>query len=273
ADAQSLVEAARRLGKTPSGVSMALKNLESQIGGALFASERKNQLTPLGQWVLVRARQDLAQFDATVRAINDQVAHQGRNLRIGAVPSVMVHLMPAVVADYMAGHPNAHLELNDMDSVGLQQALESDQLDLVIRSHVETVDDPLMVDPLGWVLPADHPLADADALSMRELAGDALLSNRLCQQAPTAWLRELDAQAPLRIHNTASLLAMVRAGLGITVLPRLAAQGVHGDATGVAFVPCATGDVRHLKVHCREQPSVQLDAFIEGLRRVAGTVT
>ncbi|QGG80439.1 LysR family transcriptional regulator [Litorivicinus lipolyticus] len=67
ADAQSLVLAAKQLNKTPSGLSMALKNLETQIGAPLFASERKNQLTALGQWVLTRARHDVAQFDATVR--------------------------------------------------------------------------------------------------------------------------------------------------------------------------------------------------------------
>lgn len=238
---------------------MALKGLETDIGGGLFLSDRKTQLTPLGQYVLARARNDLAQFDATVRGIRDQVQHQGRNLRIGAVPSVMVRLMPDWVSTFRQRHPDVHLELRDMDSLALQSALETDHLDLVIRSHMTPVPDALTTDPLGWVLPADHELSQYSELGWDDCKTQPLLSNRLCQASPSEWLNQMDQEASMRIHNTASLLAMVQSGQGLTVLPRMAIQAYEP----VRFVTCAEGDVRYLKIHSNPRTPPLAEAFME----------
>lgn len=266
ADAQSLVLAAKQLNKTPSGLSMALKNLETQIGAPLFASERKNQLTALGQWVLTRARHDVAQFDATVRGIHDQVQTQGQALRIGAVPSVMVHVMPSVVAAYLAAHPGSHIEIHDGDSLELQRALERDEMDLVVRSHVDAPPSPLLRERLGWVMPASHPLAGASMLEWSDVRATPGLSNRLCQQSGREWMQAFDRSAALRIHNTASLLAMVRAGLGMTLLPELAVLGL----VDLAFVPCAEPEWRYLAVHTQALPSPAVQEFAAALHRYMG---
>ena len=69
AETQALSEAAERLGRTPSAISMTLKQIEESLGGPLFAGERKAALTPLGAFALGHARRAVAEHDAATAAI------------------------------------------------------------------------------------------------------------------------------------------------------------------------------------------------------------
>jgi len=259
AECQSLVRAAQHLGKTPSGVSMSLRQLEKEIGGRLFESDRKNQLTDLGRLVLREARQNLASFDASVHRIRDFVGARGNTLRIGAVPSAMQHLLPPLIAEYRRLNPQVHLEIRDMDSQSLQDALDAQRLDVVVRSHEETIDNPWVQDRLGWVLAQHHPLADCTTLSLEQAMQWPLLSNQLCQRSQHSMLQALDAQADTRVFNTASLLSLVRQDHSLTVLPQLA---VH-QQPGLHFIALTPNIWRHLKLHTQSKPTRACQAFID----------
>ena len=81
----NLAEAATRLGRTPSAVSMTLKSLEDHLGQRLFETDRKNRLTPLGDYVLEQAQAELRQFDGTLRAIEAYASSPKGLLRVAAV--------------------------------------------------------------------------------------------------------------------------------------------------------------------------------------------
>ena len=65
----SLAAAATALGRTPSAVSMMLKQFEDHIGAPLFETTRKARLTPLGALILAEAQRELGHFDRTIQAI------------------------------------------------------------------------------------------------------------------------------------------------------------------------------------------------------------
>ena len=69
AEPQALNEAAERLGRTPSAVSMTLKQIEESLGGPLFEGERKAALTPLGAFALRHARRAVSEHDTATAAI------------------------------------------------------------------------------------------------------------------------------------------------------------------------------------------------------------
>ena len=259
ADSGSLVRAAQQLGKTPSGVSMSLRQLEKELGGRLFESDRKNQLSELGRIVLREARRNLANFDASVHRIQDYVGAQGHTLRIGAVPSAMQHLLPALIGEYRQQHPHVHLEIRDMDSETLQDALNSQRLDVVVRSHEENIDSPWIQDQLGWVMARHHPLSETGQLSLDEAQAYPLLSNQLCQRSQHKMLRQIDAVADTRVFNTASLLSPVQQDNSITVLPQLAVR----QHPNLHFIPLAPTIWRYLKLHTQSKPNTSAQAFVK----------
>jgi len=221
-----LSSASASLHRTPSAVSMTLKQLEEALGAPLFESERKNRLTPLGRFVLAEAERELMRFQRSIDAMLGYARAEQGLVRLAVVPSVAIHLLPRAVARFQAGRPGVHLEIRDMDSASIQRELLRERLDLGIGSGVGTDArlhrEPLCSDHFGLVCHADHAWTRrADPPRWEDLAEQTFIGNRLCALLPVPALRAAMDGTRLMVQSTTSLLAMVRAGLGVTVLPAL----------------------------------------------------
>ena len=86
ADHGSLADAADMLGRTPSAVSMMLRQFEDHIGAPLFESARKSRLTPLGELIRAEAERELDHFERTVRSIESLSRAEHGNVRLSATP-------------------------------------------------------------------------------------------------------------------------------------------------------------------------------------------
>jgi DNA-binding transcriptional LysR family regulator len=239
AESGNLSDAGARLGRSVSAVSMMLKQMEDHLGKPLFETDRKSKLSPVGQFVLAQARIEISRFDRTVESI-ERFATAGAGLvRVAAVPSVAGTLLPTVFKEMVRAHPNVQLQLRDMDSAGVVGALVREQIDIGIATAPDRLSDfervRLFSDRFGIVCAKDHPLAHSTApLTWDALDSEAFISNALAQSISTAAFQRYFDQAQMRVQNTVSLLAMVRAGLGVTVLPRMA---VLTNSAGLAFCP------------------------------------
>jgi len=244
ARAGSLAGAAERLHRAPSAVSMTLRQFEARFGEALFVGERKGQLTPFGARALELAEDALAQFDRTVGRLADHAAGRAGEVRVAAVPSVATMVLPGLALDFATRAPDARLEIRDMDSAAIRREIARRRVDLGIVSDApaETgiVATRLMTDRFGLVLGAGHPLAVAGPLGWEALEGAALIANPLAARLPVPAVQRAMGRARLTAHNTATLLAMVRAGLGVTVLPALACRDA---GRGVVFRPMAGPEI------------------------------
>ncbi|MEM9581191.1 MAG: LysR family transcriptional regulator, partial [Pseudomonadota bacterium] len=85
----SLAEASSALGRTPSAVSMMLKQFEDHIGSALFETARKSRLTPLGQLIFEEASREVAHFKASVSVIEGLSRSEFGYLRLAARSRVL----------------------------------------------------------------------------------------------------------------------------------------------------------------------------------------
>ena len=94
AETRALNEAADRLGRTPSAISMTLKQIEDALGGPLFEGERKVALTPLGAFALRHAQTAVAGHNAATAAIRRFARGEEGEVRIAAVPSAATRLLP-----------------------------------------------------------------------------------------------------------------------------------------------------------------------------------
>jgi DNA-binding transcriptional LysR family regulator len=244
-DQGSLAEAATVLRRTPSAVSMMLKQFEDHIGAPLFETARKSRLTPLGQLIHAEARRELDHFDRTVSTIEGLSRAELGFVRLSVTPSLAQSILPPILHRFLMDHPNVRVDMADMDSAAVHQDLQADRADIGLASigALQGFDcRPLFSDRFGVICRRDHPLAcDWDHLTWADLEGVDFIANGLCGQIRDEGFAPILDSARLMVRNTASLLGLVKAGVGITVLPRLV---VLPDFTDLAFLPLANVDAR-----------------------------
>ncbi len=240
-----LSDAADALGRTPSAVSMMLKRFEDHIGAPLFETTRKARLTPLGERILIEARRELEHFDRTLSNIDGLSRAEMGHVRVAVTPSVAAVILPSIIQRFIARHPKVRIDVRDMNSAAVQQDLLHERADIGLASigRVPGLQrSRLFADPFGVVCRADNPLAqDWSGLTWRDLSDVSFIANGLCSQISDSEFKPLLARSQLMVPNTSSLLALVRAGVGITLLPRLAVLPGYAD---LAFLPLANTDVQ-----------------------------
>jgi len=229
AEAGELADAGQRIGRTPAALSMTLKQVEADLGGgALFEGERKGRLTPLGAYALQQARRAVAECDSAVTNIRNFASGASGLARVAAVPTAATRVMPLAIERLRARGPTARVDLRDIDSASVVQAVISGTVDFGIGTLPAAVSglmaQPLLEDPFMLVCPANHPLAGARRpIEWRDIDASEFIANGLCANIRAPEVAELLARAQLTVRNTTSLLAFIQRGIGVTLLPALAA--------------------------------------------------
>ena len=268
----SLAAAATVLGRTPSAISMMLKQFEEHIGAPLFETARKARLTPLGALILTEAQRELGHFDRTIQAIEGLSQAKLGSVRLAVTPSVAQTVLPPVLQRFMQDHPKVRIDLRDMDSTAVADELIHDRADIGLASIASLPGferQILFSDAFGVVCRADHSLSQNwHDLSWADLQGVDFIVNGLCAQiSDEAFQPVLDA-ARLTVRNTASLLGLVQAGMGLTLLPRLAVLPGFND---LCFLPLRDTTVRRtvwMVTPLRQMVPPAVRAFAEVLRRL-----
>ncbi|WP_088916133.1 LysR family transcriptional regulator [Granulosicoccus antarcticus] len=220
----SLMDAADKLHRTPSAVSMTLKQIETRLGGPLFEGDRKRDLTPLGRFVYTRAERSVSEHQRMIKEIESYAKGDTGLVRIAAVPSAATQQLPEAIANCQQDRPTLHIELHDTDSKAVHAAVLSGNADLGVASlpfdGSSLAYQQLASDAFVCVCNAKHPLARSQSpLSWSSLAKHRFIHNGLCEQIEHPTVSELSANAHLRVYNIASLLAFVRKDMGVTLLP------------------------------------------------------
>ncbi len=251
----SLSEAADALGRTPSAVSMMLKQFEDHVGSALFETARKSRLTPVGELILAEARREVAHFENTVSVIEGLARSELGFLRLAVTPSVATTVLPPVIFRFAERHPKVQIDLRDMDSATIARELDLERADIGIGSFpvVEGMRrTELFSDAFGLVCRKDHPLVENwDQLDWRSIGDQTIIANGLCKQITDPDFAPILARSRLMVPNTASLLGLVRQGVGITVLPQLVVANLLDE---FAFLPLADVTARRT-VHLMSRPN------------------
>jgi DNA-binding transcriptional LysR family regulator len=224
--------AASRLGYTQSAVSQQVAALERLLGAPVFdrpGGPRPVELTPLGHLVLGHARDVLARVDVAGAEIDRFLRGESGRLTVGTFQSVTTSLLPAIVGRLRDEAPDADIRLVESSEKEMfPGALARGELDVAFTIDegwlgVETeilFDDPYLV-VTEVEAGRDGPFAT------RDLAGTPLVGYQLtsCQQDIEDGLRTVvdgDLDWVFRTNDNIAVVAMVRAGMGAAVVPRLA---------------------------------------------------
>jgi len=119
----SLSEAAQVLHRSPSAVSLTLKLIEEETEQQLFEGERKQTLTPFGEFFHECAMRAVTEHEKAVDDISNYASGESGHVRIAAVPSVATHLIPRVVTELCREKPNIQIDLRDIDSYSVARTV------------------------------------------------------------------------------------------------------------------------------------------------------
>lgn len=244
AETGNIQDAADRVGRSPSAVSMTLKQLEDLVGGALFESDRKNQLTELGMYLLETGRGQLTSHDRAMASVQAFAKGEIGRVELACVPSVASHLLPNVIQTFMAQWAGVELDVRDIDTSAVVRAIERGTVEVGIAGRPRTgavIFQPLFRDRLVLVCSAASPLTGQPGpVTWKKLKGHSVIANGIMANSDVLEIQALNAGAKLMVRNTTSLLALVQAGIGATILPELS---VPLDNLEIRLLPLEAGNL------------------------------
>lgn len=246
ADTRHFGKAARRCFVSQPTLSGQIKKLEDELGVAIFErTNRAVRITPIGEKILQHARSLLEQADAIEQL---SAAHQdplAGPLRLGAIPTISPYLIPLILVPLKQAHPQLKLVLSEETTDKLLERLHNFEIDAALLATA--VDDRnfevinLFDEPFWIAHPRDHPFylkdditrADLDSADLLLLAEDHCLSQQVMDLCHLKDRGRGGEMADLRASSLETLLQLVGAGFGSTLVPALAMRGSWTTDSGV----------------------------------------
>jgi DNA-binding transcriptional LysR family regulator len=169
--------AARRLRMAQPPLSVAIRQLEAELGTELFRrSSREVTLTEAGNALLVGARRTLAEAEGAVAAAKRAAAGELGSLRIGFSWSARFETLPALGHAFRLQRPEVELLTEEMWNSRMASALRDGTIDVAVALCPDVVADltyvPIRRERLVVLLSASHPLADEEEVNLSALAND-----------------------------------------------------------------------------------------------------
>lgn len=278
----SFTVAARELALTQSAVSRQIAALEAALGGAPLFDRLPRGVRPTahGRALLPHATDVMERLTSLGRELTALRETTGGLLRVGAFATADAGLVPRAIADFHARHPRVVLDREEGLTSALLSRLAEGELDLAVVSTTggalpaEAYELHHLLDETLYVaLPAGHALADEPELRLSQLASEDWISGSARAEGSLLDPALRHGFRPRVAHVVAQWTAKqgyVAAGLGVTLIPALAAEGVRPD---IALVPVRDEGVPPRAVYAAtargRTPAPAVPQFLAALHRAA----
>ncbi|HIK46158.1 MAG TPA: LysR family transcriptional regulator [Leptolyngbyaceae cyanobacterium M65_K2018_010] len=276
ADCGNFSEAALQLDLSQSTISHAMATLEEELGVTLVQRGRHGaRLTPVGDLITDQAREVLRLLNVIAKEANQARGLQGGRLRIASFRSVATHLLPGAIARLHRRYPAIAVSVLEMDEIHqLKDAFIKGAADLCVAEIIpgdEFESWPILDDDYVALLPPGYA-PKAARLSLDELREMPLIgsSHSSCGLRIRTELSTQDEPLELAycIRHDSSMVAMVQQGLGIAILPRLAAEPVPADV-GICPLPFSLSRPIGVTILKESLHTPALYAFLDALRETS----
>ncbi|MDI3384259.1 LysR family transcriptional regulator [Xenophilus aerolatus] len=263
AELRNFTRAAQATHLSQPAFSALIRSLEDAVGTRLFdRNTRSVQLTPEGRLFEPSARQLLADTTRALADLADHVERRKGRVHVAALPSLAAGWLPALFAEYRAAWPGVTIALSDLLSDACIDLVRGGQADFALAAaglrgsdSAELHTRVLGSERFHLVCRADHPLATAPRLTLRQLAPWPFIHmtrNSSVRQALEAALHPLQMSTVLEVEQLATVMGMVEAGLGISVVPTLTLYQFRRDTIVTRVLPLPALRRRMLLVRRRE---------------------
>ncbi len=274
----SFTRAAQREHLAQPSLSQQVKKLEDELGTRLFDRlGRTVRLTSFGEAFLPRAEAILRQLADAKQEIEEMSGAERGKLVIGSIPTVAPYLLPACLASFNRKFPQIRVTVVEEFTTDLLDRLEGGAIDLALLAlpvvGSNFLSQEVLRERLYVVLPKDHRLARQTTIHLKQVEKDPflLLKEGHCFRDNTlsaCGRARLDPNVVFESGQFTTILAMVAAGTGVSVVPQMAVE----PRPGCRFIPLADeGAFRcvgivQLKQHFRSRAH---QAFLKHLQQPA----
>ncbi|MFC7326797.1 LysR family transcriptional regulator [Marinactinospora rubrisoli] len=222
-------------------LSKQIRNLEEELGAALFSRARGNiTLTPAGEALLPLAQRILTDMETARREVQELAGMRRGRVRLGATPSLCAGLLADALARFHSRFPGIELHVEESGSRDLIRALGRGELDLALiilplhSSDPAFVTTPILRESLVVVSPADAPRPTRQAAmritDLRELPLVMFRQGYDVREATLHACRAAGFEPRLAVEGGEmdAVLRFVEAGLGVAVVPSMVLKNRPG---------------------------------------------
>jgi len=275
ADTGNFSRAAERCQVAQPSLSQQVLKLEGDLGAKLFDRlGRSVRLTEVGRAFIPHARAILEQMDVARASVSHKNADFRGSVAVGVIPTVTPYLIPSYTAAFAKKYPDAKLRIVEETTSILVEGLRNLSIDVAILAlplrHKDLELFPIRTEPLFVVMRKDHPRASAESLALKDLRGESfvMLRDGHCFRdlsIATCTRARITPNIAFESGQFSSLLGMVAAGVGVSLVPEMAID----RNVGCRYVRLSDAQARRTIVAAvlrgRSFNRVQL-AFVSGIK-------
>lgn len=226
---RSFAKAAVQLHLSQPTLSIAIKNLEENVGGKLLTrTTRTVSLTPEGKAFFPVARRLIADWEQSLQDVRNQFKLRRSKLELAAIPSYTTNLLPKIIAQFHQQHPSINVTIHDIIAENVVEMVREGRCELGVTfepsNAPELLFQPLFNDRFVAILPQGHPLLikkrlrwvdilDFPHISLQRPAGTRLLIDLALKN------QDLILTPSFESHQLVSIGRMILEGLGLSVMP------------------------------------------------------
>ena len=227
----SFQQAATSLHVSQTALSHRLRKFEDDLGFQLLTrTTRQITLTPAGEHFLPRARHLLSEVQNCLDELREIGGRKQQSVAIGCLPTIATTLLPEALKEFEARFPDISVRVFDRIAPDLTEIVKSGEAEIAFTAAAtfppELDFQPLVKQQFVVLCPVDHPLAKQSSVQATGLSGCAAIRLSPSDVARQLIDQALGAQGQLlnwryEVQQMTTAIALVGAGLGITIVPRL----------------------------------------------------
>jgi LysR family transcriptional regulator, benzoate and cis,cis-muconate-responsive activator of ben and cat genes len=232
AEEQNVTRAAARLHVSQPPLSRQIRNLEDELGLALFdRTANAVRLTEAGRAFLAEARAVLQRAESAVEIAKDVAKGKSGEIHVGYAPSLTVKLLPRALKYFRESNPGVRVQLHDLSTQEMLRGLNDGKLHVALLVRVPSkvltglIFDELLHLPVCVAMHPQHPLARARRVGLEQVAQERLLTFTLADYPEHhAWIAGLFAplnRSPQIVEEhdcINNLITAIESGRGVAVI-------------------------------------------------------
>lgn len=272
--------AAGELNLSQPALTVQIRQLEETLGVRLFDRDKRQvHITQAGKSLLAPLERVLLDLEAVMNTSQELATYRRGRVTLAALPSLAASLLPHALRKFREIYPGIEVRIHDVVAEKIVQMVKAEEVDFGLGSRLtpdrQVKIEDFLTDRLCAFFPVGHPLEQKDTLSILEVAAYPLILTGANSSVRVLFERSLaregaDIQLASESNYMSTSLGMVRAGLGVAILP--ASAGDAGSVEGVTFRPIQAqwltrkiGIIR--RAGCFLSPASE--RFVEVLRQTA----
>lgn len=237
-DLASFHKAAELLNLSQPALSRRIQGLEDRLGTPLLERSTRHVVpTTAGRKLEPIARRMLEELDSSLLTISGIGERQSGQITISSIPTAVIHFLPRVIQQFNRRFPRIRIRIRDCPPDEALECVARGEVEFGINMIGATETDVkfthLLDDPYVLACRRDHPLAGKKRVTWQDLAGHPLIRIGRANNGTRSLLDSSLTKADVRldwfyeVNNLTNSLGLVEAGLGASVLPRLATPHMH----------------------------------------------